>query len=259
MPNISGAGDWETVSALAPRGSNAMPRLQQSGLRNRLLGALTAEDFALLAPHLEAMPMTIREILVAADQPIAHALFVEEGIVSLIADTQGGRVEIGLIGYEGMVGVPLLLGTDRTPQVAVVQADGTALRIGAAELGTALATSPVLRGVLGRYVQSLIVQVGHTVYANAGSNIEARLARWILMTQDRLRQDELPLTHEFMAMMLGVRRPGVTTALHILEGAHHIQAKRGRITVLDRESLKVFAGDSYGPAEVEYERLLGEG
>lgn len=236
-----------------------MPQLRQSALRNRLLAALTAEDFARLAPHLAEMPMTSRECVITSDQPITHASFLEEGLVSLIADTREGRVEIGLVGREGMIGVPLLLGTDRTPHNAMVQADGTALRIAAAELCAALDASAALRGVLGRYVQSLIVQVGQTVYANADYNIEARLARWILMTQDRLGRDELPITHDFMAMMLGVRRPGVTTALHILEGTRLIQAKRGRVIVLDRAGLMDFASDSYGPAEAEYERLFGEG
>lgn len=235
-----------------------MSQLQQSSVRNRLLGRLKPEDFERLAPHLEAVLLTMRQFLVVPDQPIGHAVFFEEGLASLIADTREGRVEIGLVGPEGMVGVPLLLGTERTPHVAMVQADGTALRIAAAELVAALDASAALRGVLGRYVQSLIVQVGQTVYANADYNIEARLARWILMTQDRLRRDELPLTHDFLAMMLGVRRPGVTTALHILEGARLIQAKRGRVIVLDREGLTELAGDSYGPAEAEYERLLGE-
>lgn len=236
-----------------------MPQLQQSTLRNRLLAALAVEDFARLAPHLVKMPMTIRQFFITTDRPIAHAVFIEEGLVSLIADTRDGRVEIGLVGREGMIGVPLLLGTDRTPHNAMVQADGTALRIGADELRTALDASAALRGVLGRYVQSLIVQVGQTVYANAACNIEARLARWILMTHDRLGRDELPITHDFMAMMLGVRRPGVTTALHILEGTRLIQAKRGRVIVLDRAGLMDCAGDSYGPAEAEYERLFGEG
>lgn len=236
-----------------------MPQLQPSAVRNRLLGALEPAEFARLAPHLEAVPVLARQILVAPGQPITHADFFEEGLASLIADTSEGRVEIGLVGFEGMVGVPLLLDADRTPHTAMVQADGRVLRIAAAQLRAALEASAALRGVLGRYVQSLIVQIGQTVYANTDYTIEERLARWILMTQDRLRRDELPLTHEFMATMLGVRRPGVTTALHLLEGALLVRAQRGRITVLDRERLIEFAGDSYGPAEAEYERLLGEG
>lgn len=235
-----------------------MSDLQQSSVRNRLLAALTPDDFARLSPHLESVPGHVRQILIAADQPITHAYFAQDGFVSLVADTREGRVEVGLVGYEGIIGTSLVLGTDRTPHTAMVQAEGPMLRIAASELRAALDDSPALRGILGRYVQSLIVQVGQTVYATADYNIEARLARWILMIQDRLCRDELPITHDFMAMMLGVRRPGVTTAMHILEGARMIRAKRGRITVLDREQLMEFAGDTYGPAETEYERSLAE-
>lgn len=116
-----------------------------------------------------------------------------------------------------------------------------------------------VRGLLGRYVDSMIIQVGQTVHANADLNLEARLARWILMMHDRLQSDELPLTHDFLAAMLNVRRPGVTTATHILEGAGMIKAKRGRIIVLDREKLMEMAGETYGIAEAEYDRLLAEG
>lgn len=236
-----------------------MAQPQQSRLRNRLLGVLAPEDFERLAPALVPVPLTLRQILITAHEPISHAYFVEEGLISLVADTAntaGGRVEIGIVGYEGMTGLPLVLGGDRSPHLALVQAEGRALAIRADALVPALDASPALRGVLGRYVQSLIVQVGQTVYANADLNIEARLARWIVMTQDRLGRDELPLTHEFLSLMLGVRRPGVTTATHVLEGGGLILAKRGRITVLDREKLLELAGDAYGLAEAEYERLL---
>lgn len=235
-----------------------MTQPQQSNVRNRLLAAMSADDFARLTPFFEIISLPLREMLIAPDQPIAHAHFVEDGLVSLIADTVDGRIEIGLVGREGLVGVPLVLGTDRTPHIALVQADLVALRIAATPLRAALDASPALRGVLGRYVQGLIVQVGQTVYANTDFTIEARLARWILMTRDRLDSDELPLTHEFLSMMLGVRRPGVTTATHVLEGAGMIRARRGRIIVLDREKLEDMAGDAYGPAEAEFERLLAE-
>ncbi len=202
--------------------------------------------------------MPPRETVIAPQRPIAHAYFVEDGFVSLIADSVEGRIEIGLVGREGFVGVPLVLGTDRTPHLALVQADLVALRIAAEPLRAALDASPTLRGVLGRFVQGLIVQVGQTAYANNDFTIEARLARWILMTHDRLDGDALPLTHEFLSTMLGVRRPGVTTAIHVLEGAGMIWARRGRITVRDREKLQTLAGISYGLAETEYERLLSE-
>ena len=178
--------------------------------------------------------------------------------MSLVADTNEGRIEIGVVGCEGVVGTPLVLGTDRTPHVAMVQVEGEALRVSVDALRDALAASPHLRGVLGRYVQSLMVQVGQTVHAAADLTVECRLARWILMTHDRLGRDELPLTHEFLSIMLGVRRPGVTSAMHVLEGSGTIANRRGRITVRDREKLEEMAGDTYGVTEAEYERLLAQ-
>ncbi|GEP10014.1 cyclic nucleotide-binding protein [Methylobacterium gnaphalii] len=231
-------------------------------MQNRLLRALDPDDYRLLAGAFEPVQLTLGQHLTEANQPIGHAYFIEEGLVSLLADTMrpaADRVEIGIVGYEGMVGVPLLLGTDRSPHVALVQTEGRALAVPAPVLDEALGMSRTLRGALGRYVQSLIVQVGQTVYANADFNIEARLARWIVMAQDRLGRDELPITHEFLSLMLGVRRPGVTTATHTLEGAGMIRAQRGRITVLDRDKLLALAAASYGLAEAEYERLLKEG
>ena len=235
-----------------------MDRPKQDVVRNRLLRLMAQADFARLAPTLEAVTVPLRELLIRPREPITHAYFVEEGIVSLVADTVEGRIEIGVVGYEGLCGAPLVLGVDRTPHIALVQSDLVALRLPAADLLAALDESATLRSLLGRYVQSLIVQVGHTIYANTDLTIEARLARWILMTHDRLQKDELILTHEFLAMMLGVRRPGVTTATHVLEGSGMIRARRGRITVIDRDKLEDLAGDAYGLAETEYERLMAQ-
>ncbi|MCJ2101832.1 Crp/Fnr family transcriptional regulator [Methylobacterium sp. E-046] len=235
-----------------------MPQPQPSNVRNRLLGALGSDDFARLAPALERVPLTLGDILIGPHRRIAYAYFVEEGIVSVVADTAEGRIEIGITGFEGLVGTPLVLSTDRTPHMAIVQVEGAALRLPADALRAALADSPTLRGVLSRYVQSLIVQVGQTVHAGRDLTVEGRLAHWILMTHDRLGRDELPLTHEFLSVMLGVRRSGVTAATHMLEGNGTIAAQRGRITVRDREKLEEMAGDTYGVAEAEYERLLTE-
>ncbi|MCE4223962.1 Crp/Fnr family transcriptional regulator [Methylobacterium sp. C25] len=241
---------------------NYFPQQNQTSFRNKLLRALEPDDFGLLAPAFEPVSLALGHRLTEANQPMSHAYFIEEGLISMLADTVrpgASRVEIGIVGFEGMVGLPLVLGTDRSPHIALVQAEGRALAVPAPVLDEALGLSRTLRGVLGRYVQSLIVQVGQTVCANADFNIEARLARWIVMTQDRLGRDELPLTHEFLSLMLGVRRPGVTTATHMLEGAGMIRAQRGRITVLDRGKLLELAEGSYGIAEAEYERLLEEG
>lgn len=235
-----------------------MSQLRQSSVRNRLLAVLAPSDFDALAPALQPVELPLREVLLTAHQPITHAYFLESGLCSIISDTQGGRIEVGLTGREGFVGVPLVLSSDRTVHTLMVQAEAKALRISADDLLAVHAESPGLRSVLGRYVYSLMVQVGQTVHANADLNVEGRLARWILMTHDRLGQGELPLTHEFLAMMLGVRRTGVTGSIHLLEGAGLIKARRGRITVLDRERLEEMAGDTYGVAEAEYERLFAQ-
>lgn len=231
---------------------------QQSAMRNRLLAALEPQDFARLAPVLEPVTLPLHAVLIPGRQAATAAYFVEQGMVALIADSNEGRIEVGLVGREGLLGIPLILGADRTPHSAVVQVPGTALRVAAGDFRAALEASTSLRRVLGRYVQSRIVQVGQTVYANAVLNLEARLARWILMTHDRLDGDELPFTHESLSLMLAVRRPGVTTAIHGLEGMGMIRARRGRIVVLDRERLADLAGDSYGVAEAEYERLIAK-
>ena len=235
-----------------------MRSFQSLPVRNRLLGALAPDDFALLVPNLERISTALHATLIAANTPIDHVVFPESGIVSTIANTEEGRIEIGVIGREGMVGVPVVLGTDQTPHSYVVQASGEALQIRAGDLRAAIRDSPSVFRPLGLYTQSLIVQIAQTAYVNVTFDIEARLARWLLMMQDRIDGNELPLTHDFLAAMLGVRRPGVTMATHVLEGTGAIRARRGRIEIRDREKLAELAGDSYFAAVREHERLMAE-
>jgi CRP-like cAMP-binding protein len=232
---------------------------QQSAVCNRLLKTLSPDDFALLQPHLEPVDITIREMVVEAGAPIQDALFVEKGILSIMAQMPHDRIEVGMIGREGMSNVAVAFGAERSPHGVMCQADGAALRISADDLRTAAHRSPSLNALLGRYLYYQTIQTGQTAYANASLNVEARLARWVLMTHDRTDGFELTLTHDFLATMLGVRRPGVTTATHVLEGAGMIQAERGRVTVLDRAKLEELADDAYGLAEAEYERLIEQG
>jgi CRP-like cAMP-binding protein len=229
-----------------------MAQSQQASSHNRLLSALKPDDLAALEPHLEPFPLENREMLIEANKPIQHAYFPQAGIASILADTSEGRIEVGIIGREGLVGVPIVLGVDRSPHGFLVQAEGKALRIATADLRAINAERPAIHAVLMRYVHALMVQTASTAFSNASFTIEARLARWILMTRDRLDSDELPLTHEFLSMMLGVRRPGVTVAVQILEGNGLIRATRGRITVLDRKKLEELADSAYGLAEAEY-------
>ncbi len=235
-----------------------MAIFQSSTVRNRLLAILDPDDFALLEPKLERVPLVLTTVVIEAHTPIRHVFFPESGIVSTVANTEEGRIEVGVIGREGLAGTPVILGTDQTPHSYVIQAQGESLRIGTADLRAAIAARPSIFRPLGLFVQALIVQMAQTAYANATFDIEARLARWILMTQDRVGGDELVLTHEFLSVMLGVRRAGVTTATHVLEGSGLIRTRRGRVQVLDREKLLELAGDAYQVAEEEYERLMTE-
>jgi CRP-like cAMP-binding protein len=232
-----------------------MARLQQISTRNRLLFALNRDDFDLLQPDLEPVALELRQWLIEAGEPIQQVYFPEHGIVSILADTSQGRIEVGLIGPEGMAGLPVVLGIDHSPHGYMVQAAGKALRITTPELRTALQQSPALQAGFLRYAHALMVQTAQTAYANARFTIEARLARWILMTDDRLVGQ---VTHDFLSMMLGVHRPGVTLAVQSLEGNRMIRAARGRLTVLDRSGLEAVAGTAYGVPEAEYAMVMGQ-
>lgn len=230
----------------------------QSYTRNFLLRAMPAEDFMLLQPHLERVKLAEREELVLPDTPIEHIHFLEGGMCSIVADQEGDVVEIGVFGREGVSGTAALLGSDRTPHKSFMQIDGTtSLRIPVDRVKQACRQSETLQTLLLRYVQALSIQAAQTAAANAHNALPERLARWLLMCHDRVDDDLIPLTHEFMSMMLAVRRSGVTVTLHVLEGSHAIRAQRGLITVLDRERLEDIAGQSYGAAEAEYRRLIG--
>jgi CRP-like cAMP-binding protein len=230
----------------------------QASVRNRLLAALSPADFSLLEPQLEPVPLPVRTCLAEPNRPIEHVYFLEQGIASVVASTpQGRRIEVGIIGREGLTGLPVLLGTDRTPHACFVQTAGSGWRIRADDLRRAMAASAALHQHLLRFVQAFMVQMGQTALANACHVIEQRLARWLLMCHDRVDGDDLATTHEFLSLMLSVRRAGVTVALQALEERGLISTKRGQIAVLDRARLEAVAGDSYGLCEAEYERLIG--
>ena len=229
-----------------------------STFRNRLLGALSPSDVALLTPHLRPVALKLRQDLEQPDRPIRRVYFLEHGIASVVSAGIGkDRVETGLIGPEGMTGLMVLLGDHQSPNETFIQAAGTALAIDAEALRVAVEKSESLRRLLLRYAQVVLIQTAQTAVANARLTLEGRLARWLLMTQDRLGQRKVPMTHEFLSVMLGVRRAGVTEALHALEGKRAIRAMRGEIAILDRRIIEKRAGALYGLPEAEYERLLG--
>ncbi|MBX9933928.1 MAG: Crp/Fnr family transcriptional regulator [Methylobacterium sp.] len=234
-----------------------MSQVQQSEIRNRLLKALSAEDFALLQPHLQPLATPLRHTLIVPNAPIKQLFFPEIGFSSTTTSGAGGRAEVGLIGREGLVGAsPVLLGTDRTPHDHFVQSAGEMLSIETGALCDAVHQSRSLRRLLLRSVQVQIIQTAQTAFINATYTIEIRLARWLLMCRDRLDEDELHITHEFLSLMLGTQRSSATLAVQSLEGHRLIKARRGRITLLNRRALEEVADDGYGLPEAEYARLI---
>jgi CRP-like cAMP-binding protein len=224
---------------------------------NRLLEALSAQERALLTPHLERRQFKLRDPFERPNRRIDDVYFLESGIASVVAQhPDGRRVEIGIIGREGMSGSAVVLGSDRSPHATFIQAAGEGYRVPAAALRKAMAESSSLHGVLTRYVQAFMVQTAHTAIANARATLTERLARWLLMAHDRVEGNVLSLTHEFLSLMMAVRRAGVTEALQALEGRNLIACGRAEITVLDRKGIETIAGHYYGTPEAEYRRLM---
>ncbi|CDZ62000.1 Crp/Fnr family transcriptional regulator [Neorhizobium galegae] len=225
---------------------------------NRLLSAITPEDKRLLAPSLERIQLNLRQSLERAHQPIEFVYFLETGLGSVVASKEGGStVEVGLFGRDGMTGTSLVQGDTESPFDCFVQMGGSALRVSADNLREVLSKSIPLTALLTHYARALGIQTTYTALANGQIKLEERLARWILMVHDRTDGDSFSVTHEFLAMMLGVRRPGVTVALQILESKRFIKSQRGEILVRDRHGLIDLSQGTYGPAETEYERLTG--
>lgn len=228
-------------------------------IANSLLAAMSDADYALLSPDLERVPLERTQVLVEPDKVITHCYFPESGIASIVAlSADGDRTEVGIFGREGVSGISFLLGSDRTSNETFMQVgDAEGLRIGVDRFGAAMDKSATLREIMLHYVHCMTVQMSASVVSNARLQIEGRLARWLLMCCDRSDTDDLRLTHEFMAIMIGAQRSGVTLALHVLEGIGTIRSARGVVTIANRDKLVELAGDSYGEAEAEYRRLIG--
>ena len=226
--------------------------------KNALLQRLSPNDLALLVPQLEPVALPLRTSLETAKSVIEYVYFLEDGIASVVARIPKGRdTEVGLIGMEGMTGALVVLGGDRAAHDTYMQLAGSGFRMPASALAVALAESNTLKALLLLYVQTLFIQTSYTALVNARSKLDERLARWLLMCQDRVRDDRFTITHEFMAVMLGVRRPGVTVAIQELEGMGLIRALRGEIVIRDRYGLFQIADGTYSEPEKEYERLIG--
>ena len=226
-------------------------------ISNRLLVALPREDLDFLRPHLEPVPLPHKQTLSEPNAPIDHVHFVQEGMVSLVQPLENGAmIEVGMIGNEGFVGVPVLLGADTSPLETMVQIPGSALRMQSSALREEAARSSALLQLLLRYVQALHTQVSLTAACNGRHTLPERLARWLLTARDRATSDRMPLSHEFLAMMLGVRRAGVTVAVGTLKAAALIGNTHGQVTIIDRKGLEAACCECYRTVRNEYQRLV---
>ena len=233
-----------------------MPQPELSSSPNRLLASFSPRDAETLAPHLKPIEFKVRYVFFRPREPIEVVVFPESGFASVVAITDMGHsLEVGIIGREGVIGVPVIFGQTLTPYDSYAQAAGAGLEIKADILWAAMQQSWPIADVLLKFAYTFLIQVTHSALAISRFTTEQRLARWLLMAQDRVGSDEVPLTHEFLSMMLGTRRASVTDALHLLECDKTISTKRGRILIRDRPRLEKVAGACYGLAESEFARV----
>ncbi|TPK99757.1 Crp/Fnr family transcriptional regulator [Mesorhizobium sp. B2-4-12] len=224
--------------------------MSQSQIRNYVLRTLAPEDFATILPSIREVELGLKSPLETAYQPIQHVYFPETGIASVVATMFGRRQgEVGIVGHDGMTGVTVVLGQDRSPNDTYIQVAGNGWCLPVESLRALLASSQSFRESLLRYANAFLVQATRTAVVNGHSKIEERLARWLLMVHDRCEGNKIYLTHEFLATMLGARRPGVTTALQMLEYRGLVHAKRGEITIVDRVGLIKLTHGAYGEEE----------
>jgi CRP-like cAMP-binding protein len=225
---------------------------------NRLLGLLLPRDYARLRPHLHRLPLHYRQSLYRAHRSIEFVYFIETGVGSLVNTMANGDAsEVGTIGNEGVVGLPLALGDDRAPTSVYVQVPGAGLRMKATLFKKELACSASMRTVMLHFAHAFFNQVAQSAACNQFHSLEQRCCRWLLMTHDRMHSDEFLLTQEFLAMMLGVQRTGVTVAASALQRAGLIRYKRGNVTIIDRRGLIRRSCECYGVSKREFDRLLG--
>ncbi|MFT8246584.1 Crp/Fnr family transcriptional regulator [Roseomonas sp. BN140053] len=226
--------------------------------KNRLLAALPADSLAQLWPQFTSVDLTFRQVLHLPEKPITTVYFPETAWVSMIATLEDGDgAEVGVVGHEGVVGLPVILGSDHDDLEAMVQCPGTALSIDTPAMQQAMDADPVLRNLLLRYALVHHGQVARTAACNGRHYTEQRLARWLLMAHDRSQGDDFPMTHELLALMLGLRRAGVTVAAGTLQKAGLIRYERGRITITDRPGLENVTCECYGVVRRAQDKFLG--
>ncbi|MEO7039503.1 MAG: Crp/Fnr family transcriptional regulator [Gemmatimonadaceae bacterium] len=225
--------------------------------RNRILAALPSAEYDRIVADLEPFPLPVDTVLYEANAKITHVYFPTSGCVSMVNAMPEGAVEVSTIGYEGWAGLPLLLGDDQMPTRAFVQLAGDSYRMSSANFAKAVETNEFFARVLNRHSLALFNQAAQSVACNRLHTLEARCARWLLMTHDRMRMESFTLTHEFLSYMLGVHRPAVTLAAGVLQRAGLIRYTRGKVTVVDRSGLEAASCACYDITRKSYERLLG--
>jgi CRP-like cAMP-binding protein len=234
--------------------------MPQRDLRtNRLLSLLADHDYERLRPHLSQVGFEYRKSLYEASRPIDHVYFPIDGVASLVITTaDGSSAEVGTIGSEGLVGLPICLGDRDAPSSVYVQVPGTGLRIDARIFRSELDRSPALNLIMLRYAHAFFNQVAQSAVCAHLHRVEQRCCRWLLMTRDRMPSGDFLLTHEFLGMMLGVRRTTVTDVMGSLQKAGLVRYRRGHVSILDHEALRQRACECYEISKLEFDRMLGD-
>src|SRR3954462_6452521 len=231
----------------------------RANMRSRLLQKMSPQDWEAIAPHLESVNLKERQVIEVPSKPITHVYFIETGLVSVVAvNDEDHRIEVGVIGKEGHTGVSLVMGDNRAQHSTYMQIGGSGMRIASEKFCSVLRQSESLTALMLKSAQAFMIQTAHTALANGRAKLEERLARWLLMAHDRMTSNAVPLTHEFLAVMLGVRRAGVSVAIHGFERRGLVTARRGQLTLVDRAGIEQLAGSFYGTPEAELKRLLGD-
>jgi CRP-like cAMP-binding protein len=227
-------------------------------VKNRLLASLPREEYERLQPYLEPISLYLKQELYQPNEPIEFVYFPLEGVYSLLSlSSEGELIEVGTVGNEGMVGLPVFLGVREIPGIAMCQVPGNALRMRAFDLQTQVSPGTALYDMLHRYTQALFNFISQSALCNRVHSIEQRCCRWLLLTRDRVDSDVFPLTHEFLSQMLGVRRAGVSEVAARLQNAGFISYRYGKMTIVDRAGLEATSCECYELVKAELERLIG--
>jgi CRP-like cAMP-binding protein len=235
-----------------------VPNQPRTRIENRILAALPTKEYNRLVAQMERVPLPFAEVLYEPGDTIQHVYFPNDSIVSLLSTVEDrSTLEVGIIGNEGLVGLSILLGVKTSPNRALVQGEGSAMRMKAAALRKETSGDGSLQRLLHRHTHALMTQIAQSAACNRFHKVEARLARWLLMMHDRIGSDEFRLTQLFLSDMLGVRRVGVTNAATVLQRNRLITYSRGHITILNRAGLEAAACKCYSIIKAEYDSFLG--